>query len=142
MAAFGVFMALFSRSPVFDGFNSQIDPVFSLSVVPRPARDGIEAPGGAIDASASAFQGWAYGVWGATVAGFGVLAAFVVRRPYRARQRWARDALVTAITLWFILDTGISALSGVWFNVAFNSVVLIALAVPVGATWREFAGGG
>jgi hypothetical protein len=128
MAAFGVFMALFSRSPVFDGFNSQIDPVFWA--------------GGAIDASASAFQGWAYGVWGATVAGFGVLAAFVVRRPYRARQRWARDALVTAIAVWFILDTGASAFYGVWFNVAFNSVVLIALAVPVGATWTEFAGGG
>jgi hypothetical protein len=126
MAAFGVLMALFSRSPLFDGFNSQIDPVFWNT-----------SP---IDTSVQTFQGWAYGVWGATVAGFGVLAAFVVRGPYHARQRWARDALVAAIAAWFILDTGVSALYGVWFNVAFNTAVLLALTVPIGVTWREFGG--
>jgi len=132
MAAFGVFMALFSRSPL-STFNSQIDPVFSQSVV--------EAPGAAIDASVQSFQVWVYGVWSATAAGFGLLAAFVVRGPYRARQRWARDALVAAIAPWFVLDTDASAVYGVWFNVAFNSAVLLALAVPVGVTWREFGGG-
>jgi hypothetical protein len=132
MAVFGVFMALFNQSPLFDGFNSQIDPVFALSAV--------EAPSAPIGPSMQSFQGWAYGVWGATVAGFGVLAAFVARVPFRARRRWARDALVAAIAVWFVLDSGLSAMHGVWFNVAFNSAVLIALAVPLGATWREFRG--
>jgi len=50
----------------------------------------------------------------------------------------ARYALVTAIALWFVLDAGGSALYGVWFNVAFNTAVLLALAVRVGATWRGF----
>jgi hypothetical protein len=75
MAAFGVFMALFSRSPLFDGFNQQIDPVFSLSVVPGSARDDIEAPSAAIVSSARGLRGWAFGVSGATIAGCGVLAA-------------------------------------------------------------------
>lgn len=128
MAAFGACIALFNRSLLFDGFNAQINPVFW--------------PGSAADASARAFQGWVYGVWGATVAGFGGLAAFLVRGPYRARVRWARDGLAAAIAVWFVLDTGVSAWYGVWFNVAFNSVVLLALAVPVAATWREFGGRG
>ena len=32
----------------------------------------------------------------------------------------------------FVLDTGITALNGVWYSVGFNSVLLIALAVPFG----------
>jgi hypothetical protein len=92
MAAFGVFMALFSRSPLSDGFNQQIDPVFSLSVVPCSARDDIEGPSAAIVSSARGFQGWALGVSGATVAGFGVLAAIeshVGRQLARLPGRWS-----------------------------------------------------
>src|SRR5512145_1725459 len=100
MTAFGIFMALFSRSSAFDAFNRQVDPVF------WPA---------SVDSSARAFQGMIYAVWGATVAGFGALAAFVVRYPYRGRRRWARDALTVSILLWFILDTMASAMAGVWF---------------------------
>ena len=37
MAAFGVFMALFGQSPLFDGFNSQIDPVFRPGNTEAPA---------------------------------------------------------------------------------------------------------
>lgn len=125
MTAFGVTMALLSPSAMFDGFNARIDPAFW----------GASAVGEA----AKAFQGWAYGVWGATVAGFGLLAAFVARGPYRRRQRWARDALVSAVGLWFVLDTGISAFHGVWFNVGFNCVVFAALATPMAMTWKEFA---
>ncbi len=126
MTAFGVFMALFSRSPIFAAFNRQIDPIFW--------------PAGLTDPAVRAFQEMIYGVWGATVAGFGALAAFIVRVPFRARQRWARDALVVAVAAWFVLDSGISALYGVWFNVGFNSAVLVALALPVGLTWKEFGG--
>lgn len=125
MAAFGVFMAAFNRSAAFDGFNRQINPAFWEHT---------------IDGSAERFQAWAYGVWGATVAGFGVMAAFIARNPYRARKRWARNAILTAVGLWFILDTGLSAWHDVWFNVGFNLVVLIAIAIPLAATWREFRG--
>lgn len=81
-----------------------------------------------------------YGVWGATVAGFGLLAAFIVRRPHRQRQRWGRDALAASIGLWFVLATGISAADRVWFNVAFDAAILAALAVPLIATWATFDG--
>jgi len=123
MTGFGVFMALSSRSSAFDAFNQQIDPVFWPAGPDSTARD---------------FQQMIYAVWGATVAGFGALAAFVVRHPFRARQRWARDALAVSILLWFVLDTTASAVAGVWFNVVFNTVVLGALAVPMAATWKEF----
>jgi hypothetical protein len=125
MTGFGIFMALFNQSLVFDGFNRQIDPVFWGASQTDPA--------------VGQFQGWVYGVWGATVAGFGALAAFVIRGPFRARLPWARSAILTAVGLWFILDTGFSVWHGVWFNVGFNLVVLFSIAIPVVATWREFA---
>lgn len=48
---------------------------------------------------------------------------------------------MAAITQLFVLDTGISALNGAWYNVAFNSAILLAVAVPVRVTWREFGDG-
>jgi hypothetical protein len=84
------------------------------------------------------FQGWAYGVWGATVAGLGLLAAFVVRGPFRLRQPWARNALATSILVWYALDTAISAQYGVWFNIGFNTLVLAALLLPLALTWTQF----
>jgi hypothetical protein len=128
MTALGVFMALFNRSALFAGFDAHIDPVFWGA--------------GPIDPAAGEFQGWAYGVWGATVAGFGLLAAWVVRGPFRARLRWGRDALAASLAVWFLLDTSISAAYGVWLNVAFNCAVLAALTVPLAATWKSFASAG
>lgn len=125
MAAFGVGMALFAQSSLFDGFNAQIDPVFWATR--------------AIDPGTREFRGWVYGVWGATVAGFGLLAAFVARGPFRRRERWARDALLVAAATWFALDTAVSASYGVWFNVAFNTFVLLAIVVPIGFTWKQFS---
>lgn len=124
MTAFGVLMALLPRSGLFEPFHAAVDAAFS----------------GAGRPSSPLFQAWVYGVWGATVAGFGLLAAFVVHRPYRQRQRWARDALAVSIGLWFVLDTGISAAYRVWVNVVFNAAILAALAVPMIATWASFDG--
>jgi hypothetical protein len=123
MSIFGVLMALFSGTAFFDGFNRRIDAAFW---------------GGPAEPLLRQFQIWVYGVWGATVAGFGALAAFVAQRPFRLRRRWARDALAVSILLWFVLDTGLSMRYGVWFNVGFNALVAAALGLPLLLTWTSF----
>jgi hypothetical protein len=124
MAVFGVLMALFNRTAAFESFNRQIDTAFWWTVsAPQAAR---------------AFASSTYGVWGASVAGFGLLAAFVVRSPYRQRQIWAMDAMTVSVLAWFVLDTAISLGHAVWFNVGLNLLILIALAPPLLATWRQF----
>ena len=123
---FGVVMALLNGTAAFDVFNQQIDPVFW----------GVEGPS---DASAL-FQRWAYGAWGATLAGLGILIVFTVQFPFRRQETWARDCLVLGLVVWYVLDTGISLFFGVYFNAIFNSLLLVFFAIPLGFTWSAFTG--
>ena len=124
VAAFGVFMALLNGTPLFALFNDQIDPVFW--------------DGQAVPAAGLAFRGWVYGAWGATVAGWGVLVAFLALYPFKQRERWAWNALVAALGLWYLLDTGVSLYGGVIFNAVFNTLLLVLAGLPLFFTRRAF----
>jgi hypothetical protein len=120
ITAFGVFMAFFNRTEVFNIFNHQIDPVFW---------DDASVP-----ETASQFQGWLYGVWGATVAGWGLMVAFLTHYPFRTRKIWAWNAIVFSLGVWYLLDTGISLFFGVIFNAGFNTLLALLLVPPLGFT--------
>jgi hypothetical protein len=126
LVLFGVGMALLNRTPVFDLFNRSIDYRFW--------------PGG-VPLGTGSFQGWVYGAWGATVAGWGLTAAFVVRYALRRGQPWAWWALVSGFSVWFVIDTALSALAGVWVNVGLNAFVLLVFAVPLAAGARGWLKG-
>jgi hypothetical protein len=120
---FGLAMALLNATPAFGLFNDRIDPIFW----------GAEPlPGEAI-----AFRTWVYGAWGATVAGWGLLMVFVAHNSIRVREPWAWTALSAAIGLWYLFDTGISAAHGVWFNVLFNSAILLLAALSLAGIRRS-----
>jgi len=122
MSAFGVLMFLFNQTVLMDGLMGEIERAF---------------PSGA---GAGGFQQWVFGVWGATVAGFGLLAGLVGGNAFARRERWARNALAAALTLWYVLDTAVSLYSRVWINAVFNTVVLVAMLLPLLFTWKEFRG--
>jgi hypothetical protein len=46
----------------------------------------------------------------------------------------------SGVGVWFVLDTGISWLQGVSFNVIFNIVVVLALGMPLVFIRKEFVG--
>ena len=126
IAVFGLVLALFPQSWLMDFLlNSSIDPVFW--------GDGI-APQASVT-----FQAWAYGVLGATISGWGVLMAFVIHMPFKARRRWAWTALAVSSALWYIVDTSLSAFYGVNYNVWFNTALLILVAVPLAFTYNNFS---
>ena len=122
LTAFGVVMALASGTPLFEPLNRLIDPAFWEAGPPNPGSTGFEA--------------WAFGVWGATIAGWGVVVTFVAREAFGWPERWAWWAVALGTGLWFVLDTGVSLAHGVGFNVAVNLVVLVLLAVPLIGTRR------
>lgn len=72
------------------------------------------------------------------MAGWGVLLAFIAFYPFKARQRWAWNGLAAAFGIWFVVDTAISAINGVGFNVVFNTLLLLAAAIPLVLTRRNF----
>lgn len=74
----------------------------------------------------------AHAVIGALIAGFFTLMAWHARVSLpRAPDAWR--ALLCALAVWFVLDTGYSLASGFWPNAVLNLGVLLALAP---ALWR------
>jgi hypothetical protein len=126
ITAFGLFMAFFNQTPLFDLFNQQIDPSFWDST---PLPEGV-----------TSFQSWLYGVWGATIAGWGIFLAFIAYIPFKQQEKWAWNCLVVGLGVWFVLDTAISWQYGVSFNVIFNIVVALATGMPLVFTRKAFVG--
>jgi hypothetical protein len=120
LVAFGVGMALLNRTFVFAPINRPIDSGFWI--------------GGMLPDGVSAFQGWIYGAWGATVAGWGLTAALLVRHAFARSAPWAWWALAAGVGLWFVIDTFFSAAYAVWPNVVLNTVLLVLFALPLAAT--------
>ena len=112
VSAFGVLLALFNATPLFALFDQQINPVFW---------EAIDIPGGARE-----FKQWAYGVLGATLAGWGVFMAFITHYPFKRRETWAWNCIAAGLLLWFVIDTAISLNFKVYFNAAFNAALLFA----------------
>jgi hypothetical protein len=124
VTAFGVFMALANATPLFHLFNQQIDPVFWDQAALTP--------------ETIAFRTWVYGAWGATVAGWGIFIVFIAARPFRERRAWAWWCLLLGVGVWYLLDSGLSWRSGVLFNVAFNTILLAAVGLPLVFTAPSF----
>ncbi|MCP4899483.1 MAG: hypothetical protein GY906_21160 [bacterium] len=126
LVVLGLGLAFFNQSYLFDAaLNRQIDPAFWADAdIPDEAKR---------------MQAWIYGVLGATVSGWGVLVAFISRTAFRQRQRWSWTCLLLAITLWYLVDTGVSVAFGVYFNAAFNTVVAASAYIPLMATSKAFA---
>jgi hypothetical protein len=125
LVLFGLALAFFNQTAVFDFlFNHQIDPVFW--------------GGQPIGSDAALFQRWAYGVLGATVAGWGIFLAFIAQYPFRRKERWAWTCVAVGLGSWYLVDTGLSLRAGVWFNALFNGALLILACLPLAFTWKEF----
>jgi len=125
LLVFGLALAFFNQSPFFDFlFNHQVNPVFWKSMP--------------LNENTSAFQHWAYGVLGATVAGWGVFLAFITHYPFRRKEAWAWNCLVLGVSLWYVVDTSLSYLSHVIFNMAFNTVLVLLLVPPLAFTRTFF----
>lgn len=125
VVVFGLGMTLLNRTPLFAVIDSQVNPVF-WGTNPLPA--GVNE-----------FQGFVYGVLGATMAGWGVFLAFIIHYPFQVRERWAWNAFAFGLSLWYVTDTSISLYFGVVFNAIFNTVIFILAVLPLFFTYREFS---
>jgi hypothetical protein len=119
----GVLMALLAGTRVFAGMNRLIDPAFWK-----------DAPDGAV----RKYQAWIFGVLGGTMAGWGLTVALVVANAFSTRQAWVWWSVTLGTGLWYVLDTGQSLRYRVFANALINTIVLLALAIPLASTFGEF----
>ena len=123
-ALFGLFMVLVPY-PTEAGFNWMV-----FGTPERPPW---------MSADAATYSRFAYGVLGAVMMGWMILAALLVNGPFRRREAWAWSALAISLGSWFVVDTAHSLLSGFWPNAALNAGFALVLAPPLIATRRHFA---
>ena len=70
-------------------------------------------------------------VLGAVTAGWVFLMIQIVRGPLKEGSVWAWTFLVRSLSLWFILDTGMSLVLGYPMHALFNIPFAIALGIPL-----------
>lgn len=122
---FGLGLTFFNQGAFFDFLlNRQINPVFF--------------PDGQVSPEIVRFQQWIYAVLGATISGWGISIIFLTYYPFRSQDRWAWNAIALGVTVWYILDTTLSLYFRVVFNAAFNSILFIALWLPLVLTRKHF----
>lgn len=119
-----IILILFGLGFAFLGTSS----LFAPSVSPILAAFW---PGGDIPANTADFAFFAFGIAGALTAALGELGWFVARYGIAQRQRWAWNGLVASLLLWYLVDGAISVWAGASINLAFNTVFLAILGVPL-----------
>jgi hypothetical protein len=119
----GLLMAFLIGTDAFSMLSDPIDDAFFDEALTAAERD---------------FQAWAYGVWGATMVGWGIVLMFIARGPFKRKELWSWQAFLVGLLAWFIIDTAFSALYDVTINVIVNVSVLLLALLPLLATYKEF----
>ena len=122
--AFGILMAFLSGTAFFNMFDNQINPIFWKDAE--------------IDRHTADFQHWIYGVLGATMAGWGIILIFISSGPFKKREKWSWNCLAAGFAVWFVFDTAVSAIHHALFNVVFNTILLLIIAIPLACTRKHF----
>lgn len=72
-----------------------------------------------------------YMVLGAVMSGWAVLMIRIVRGPLSRGDRWGWTILVQSLTMWFVLDTGMSFVLGHPAHALFNIPFAVMLGFPL-----------
>lgn len=78
------------------------------------------------------------GILGGSIAGKWVAHAWIVRRYLAGRARWARNASLAGLAVWFVTDSSVSIAIGATFNVwMINLMPLVLFGAPLIWAWRD-----
>lgn len=93
--------------------------------------------GGIVNAEPRQYLRLVYGIIGAVIVRWMTTIGAIVVGPLRRREAWAWWAIVSAVGMWFVLDTGLSLVLGFVGHALFNVAFTVALAVPLAVLRRE-----
>jgi len=121
----GILLAFFGNSFVFKLHNSYTQNVFF--------------GGDVISGDMLQFKNWLFGIIGGTIAGFQLLIIFISENAFKNKERWAYQAILYALILWFVIDSSISIYTGALYNVIIiNLVALFLIGLPLVMTRHAF----
>jgi len=114
---FGLVIALLSSTSLFGIFNGLVNDVFWSGSSPDPAT--------------GRFMLRAYGMLGATMAGWGIALAYIVKYSFAGKEKWSWNAIAFGLAVWFVADTFMSAYTKAYFNVGINVLLIVLAGIPL-----------
>lgn len=124
-AVFGITLAVYGDAALFRPYISLLARTFWRQETFPPGTD--------------AFRALASGPLGGTIACAYILLAFLAAHPFKKRERWARNAIIFAFGIWFILDTAVCLYYQIWIQaLGINLFSFLQKALPLAFTWNDF----
>jgi len=121
----GIMFAIWGDSFLFEPYNTMLAKIFWHNNKFPP--------------EANRFRVFIYAPLGATIACCYILLAGIAYIPFKNKERWARDVIVIAFSVWVIIDSGACLYFGVYPQVyIINAFSITVKALPVIFTWKEF----
>jgi len=85
------------------------------------------------------FKNWLFGIIGGTIVGFHLLMIFISENAFKKKEKWAYQAMLYSLLIWFVIDSSISIYTGALYNVIIiNLVALFLIGLPLVMTRRAF----
>ena len=126
-AAVGVSGALFGNNVLFQTYHTMLAKILWGSSAFPPEADQ--------------FRRFIYGPFGATMACCYILLAYIARYPFKNKELWARNAILTAFSFWVLIDSGVCLYYKVYPQVyLLNAFSVVVKALPIIFTWKHFSG--
>ncbi len=121
----GFLIAFAGNAFLFDFHNSGTEQVFN---------EGLPLTGDTLR-----LKNWLFGIIGATMAGFNILAIFILKFAFKERRIRAWNALFVGITARVLIDSAISLHFGAAYNMYAVSVpALLSFYIPFGFSRKYF----
>ncbi len=122
----GIVFAFFGNNFLFQPYNEMLAKLFWHSST--------------FPTEADQFRSFIYGPLGGTIACCYILLAFIARYPFKNKERWARNAIMIAFTVWGLIDSSVCIYFGAYPQVYLINIFSITIkALPIIFTWKHFS---
>lgn len=124
-AFYGVAFAFYGNNILFRPYDKMLAMVFWNNSEFPPQADS--------------FRAFIYGPLGGTITCCYILLAFIAKYPFKEKQKWARNAIIVAFSIWVIIDSSICFHFGVYPQIyIINAFSITVKALPIIFTWKYF----
>lgn len=87
---------------------------------------------------AANYVSFIYTILGAVMIGWMISILFTLYGAFRRGERSGWLAVTLSVTVWYLLDSTSSLVSGFTFNFILNTVFFVLFVIPLAATYRDF----
>ena len=122
----GIVFAFYGNNLLFISYNKMLAEIFWHSAQ--------------FPSEVEPFRAFIYGPLGGTITCCYILLAFIAWYPFKEKQKWARNAIITAFSVWVIIDSVVCLYFGAYPQIyIINAFSISVKALPIIFTWKDFS---